>query len=61
MTNRELTEMREAQWLSPHACLSTASRGRERAEEPCQTRTAFQRDRDRILHSKGFRRLQGKT
>ena len=61
MTNRELTEMREAQWLSPHACLSTASCGRERAEEPCQTRTAFQRDRDRILHSKGFRRLQGKT
>ena len=37
------------------------TRGRERAEEPCGVRTPFQRDRDRIVHSKPFRRLKGKT
>ena len=47
--------------LSPIAVRSYESRGRERAEDECQLRTPFQRDRDRILHSKPFRRLKGKT
>jgi dGTPase len=47
--------------LSPLAVRSYESRGRERAEEECSVRTPFQRDRDRILHSKPFRRLKGKT
>src|SRR5436309_6833856 len=48
-------------WLSPLAVRSYETRGRERPEEPCPLRTPFQRDRDRILHSKPFRRLKGKT
>jgi dGTPase len=47
--------------LSPLAVRSYESRGRERMEEECSVRTPFQRDRDRILHSKPFRRLKGKT
>jgi dGTPase len=47
--------------LSPLAVRSYATRGREREEEPCAVRTPFQRDRDRIVHSKPFRRLKGKT
>jgi len=47
--------------LSPYACLSSASKGRQRPEPECSVRTAFQRDRDRILHSKSFRRLKSKT
>ena len=47
--------------LSPQAVRSYATRGRVRAEEECRVRTPFQRDRDRILHSKPFRRLKGKT
>jgi dGTPase len=47
--------------LSPLAVRSYESRGRERDEEECSVRTPFQRDRDRILHSKPFRRLKGKT
>lgn len=47
--------------LSPHAKLAKHSAGRERLEEPCPMRTAFMRDRDRIVHSKSFRRLKHKT
>ncbi len=51
----------EDAWLSPLAVQSYETRGRERDEEPCAVRTPFQRDRDRIVHSKPFRRLKGKT
>jgi dGTPase len=58
---REEREERESEQLSPAATLSTASRGRERDEEPDTFRTCFERDRDRILYSKAFRRLKHKT
>jgi dGTPase len=51
----------EERALSPLAVRSYETRGREREEEECLVRTPFQRDRDRILHSKPFRRLKGKT
>jgi dGTPase len=51
----------EERALSPLAVLSYETRGRQRAELECGVRTPFQRDRDRILHSKPFRRLKGKT
>jgi dGTPase len=51
----------EEGWLSPLAVRSYESRGRAREEPECRVRTPFQRDRDRILHSKPFRRLKGKT
>jgi dGTPase len=57
---RQMAEEREAS-LSPHAVRSKLSRGRLRHEEPCPVRTAFQRDRDRVIHSKSFRRLKHKT
>jgi len=47
--------------LSPYATRSYATAGRLRPEDECEVRTPFQRDRDRILHSKAFRRLKGKT
>jgi dGTPase len=56
-----LVREREESWLSPLAVRSYDTRGRERPEEPCRVRTPFQRDRDRIVHSKPFRRLKGKT
>jgi dGTPase len=52
---------REESWLSPLAVRSYETRGRLRDEEPSNLRTPFQRDRDRLLHSKPFRRLKGKT
>ena len=61
MNIREILEAREADLLSPHACLSAKSRGRARKERECNYRTAFQRDRDKILHTKSFRRLKHKT
>jgi dGTPase len=57
---RQLTEAREES-LSPHAVKSRLSRGRDHPEEPDPIRTCFQRDRDRIIHSKSFRRLKHKT
>ena len=61
MITRETIEQREHQILSPYAAKADESRGRKAAEEPCDIRTAFQRDRDRIIHSKSFRRLMHKT
>ncbi len=61
MNVREQLEEREMRFLSPYAVGSAMSRGRAREIEPCTLRTAFQRDRDRILHCKSFRRLKGKT
>jgi dGTPase len=51
----------EESWLSPLAVRSYETRGRSRQEEECRLRTPFQRDRDRIVHSKAFRRLKHKT
>ncbi len=61
MTIREKLEEIEQATLSPKAMLSANSRGRARPENPHSLRTAFQRDRDRIIHSKSFRRLKHKT
>ena len=58
---REQLEQRETQILSKHATLSMNSKGREKDEKPCDIRPCFQRDRDRILYSKSFRRLKDKT
>ena len=56
MNIRQQTEQLEKNYLAPDACLSVNSRGREIYEEPCDLRTDFQRDRDRIIHCKSFRR-----
>lgn len=61
MTIREQLEEREKQYLSPYAVLSRNSRGRMCEEVQCDIRPVFQRDRDRILHCKAFRRLRQKT
>lgn len=61
MTIRESLEQREKEYLSPFASLSMASKGRLTPEEECDIRPAFQRDRDKILHCKAFRRLKDKT
>ncbi len=61
MIIREQMEMLERTYLSPFAMLSENSRGRKNQEEECDIRPVFQRDRDRILHCKSFRRLKHKT
>lgn len=61
MNIRETREAWEEQYLSPYASFSSRSRGREILEEPCDIRSVYQRDRDRILHCKAFRRLKHKT
>ena len=61
MTLREQMQEREEAMLSPLACRPSQSRGRARPEKECAIRTAFQRDTDRIVYSKAFRRLKHKT
>ena len=61
MNIKEMIERREMEELSPLAAKSAQSRGRDHLIKPCELRSEFQRDRDRIIHSKSFRRLQFKT
>ena len=61
MIIREQLEKREYEYLSLYAMKSKDSQGRKREEPQCDIRPVFQRDRDRILHSKAFRRLKQKT
>lgn len=61
MNIREMTEQWEVEYLSPYASMSRDTRGRDREEALCDIRPEYQRDRDRILHSKAFRRLKHKT
>lgn len=61
MTIREQLEKRETEYLSLYAAKSAESKGRKKEEPQCDIRPVFQRDRDRILHSKSFRRLKQKT
>ncbi|MBR2860333.1 MAG: deoxyguanosinetriphosphate triphosphohydrolase [Clostridia bacterium] len=58
---RENTERFEREFLFPWAAKSYESKGREKEEEDCELRTSFQRDRDRIIYCKSFRRLKHKT
>jgi dGTPase len=61
MTVKERTETLEEKILAPYAARSKNTRGREAPEEECTLRTDYQRDRDRIIHCKSFRRLKHKT
>ncbi|HEX3038805.1 MAG TPA: deoxyguanosinetriphosphate triphosphohydrolase [Caproiciproducens sp.] len=61
MTVRERTQNIEEQFLSSYAALSKNTKGRDMPEEECELRTPYQRDRDRIIHCKSFRRLKHKT
>jgi dGTPase len=61
MLIREEIEERERKFLSPHAAFSAKTKGRKLPEEECDFRAAFQRDRDKIIHCKAFRRLKHKT
>lgn len=61
MSIRQYLEDREKEWLSPYATLSANTKGRDKQIDPCDIRTEFQRDRDRIIHCKSFRRLKFKT
>lgn len=58
---KEKTYAIERAFLSPYAAKSEATRGRQREEEPCAMRTEYQRDRDRLIYCKAFRRLKNKT
>ena len=58
---REETQRIEREILSPYAALSENTRGRERAAAECEIRTPYQRDRDKVIHCKSFRRLKHKT
>ena len=61
MNIREQMEKRELELLNPYASHSIYSKGRERKEQECDIRTVYQRDRDRIVHCKAFRRMKDKT
>ncbi len=61
MNIKDRTYAIEDAFLSPYACKSKNTLGRDREEEPCAMRTEFQRDRDRIIYCKAFRRLKNKT
>lgn len=61
MTVREMTEMQERDILAPYASHAKDTKGRLQEIPPCPLRTAFQRDRDRVIHAKSFRRLKHKT
>lgn len=61
MTIREITELNEEKILSPYATKARDTKGRQHDISPCHMRTCYQRDRDRIIHAKSFRRLKHKT
>ena len=61
MNIREMAEQREREFFSPYAAFSEKTKGRDREEKQCDIRPVYQRDRDRIMHSKAFRRLKQKT
>lgn len=58
MTIREMAEQREVAYFSPYASLSSKSRGRDREERHAISGPVYQRDRDRILHSKAFQQTE---
>ncbi len=61
MEIRKMQEEWEKQYLSPFASFSTKTKGRQYQDDDCDVRTCYQRDRDRIIHSKAFRRMKDKT